>query len=79
MQIRGVITRVIDGDTVWVRVRVRLLDSAPELGTAAGEQAHVSLARRWPPGARVQVRQVATDGYGRIVGTLAEDHTEDRG
>ena len=75
--IRGVVVRVIDGDTVWIRVRVRLLRSTEELHTFAGEQAHVIAARRWPPGTRVMVSPQTIDTYGRILGELEHDRTND--
>ena len=46
----GVVTRVVDGDTIWVDgvdVSIRFLNvDAPELGTPAGEQAKWELVDR---------------------------------
>jgi endonuclease YncB( thermonuclease family) len=73
MNIRAVVDRVIDGDTLWLRVRLRLNTNAPELGTVEGDAARDELKRILHRGRRVQVVQQATDGYGRIVGRLIDD------
>lgn len=78
----GVVTRVSDGDTVWVqtdpmegtgrrqRVKLRLVGlDAPERCQAHGEQATAALAAR-VQGRRVTVRRRATDDHGRALGTL---------
>jgi endonuclease YncB( thermonuclease family) len=78
----GTITRVSDGDTVWVqpdtaageprrkRVKVRLVGlDAPERCQAHGAQAGAALALR-VQGRQVTVRRRATDDYGRALGTL---------
>jgi len=79
----GVVTRVSDGDTVWVqpdamddgalrrkRVKVRLVGlDAPERCQAHGPEAGAALASR-VQGRQVTVRRRATDDYGRALGTL---------
>ncbi len=75
---RGVVERVVDGDTLTVflelgfgavaseRLRLRGID-APETGTPEGEKAKVFLAGLLPPGTRVVVQSHRTDIYGRFV------------
>ncbi|WP_292445188.1 thermonuclease family protein [Methylibium sp.] len=78
----GVVTRVSDGDTVWVqpdqedgaphrkRVKLRLVGlDAPERCQAHGPEAGAALASR-VQGRHVTVRRRATDDYGRALGTL---------
>ena len=78
----GVVTRVSDGDTVWVqadpadgaprgkRVKLRLVGlDAPERCQAHGPAARAALASR-VQGRKVTVRRRATDDYGRALGTL---------
>ncbi len=78
----GVVTRVSDGDTVWVRpevdggqprrkpVKVRLVGlDAPERCQAHGAEASAALSDR-VLGRRVQVLRRATDTHGRALGTL---------
>jgi len=78
----GVVTRVSDGDTVWVRldpapgaprrarVKVRLVGlDAPERCQAHGDAAQAALAARVLH-RHVSVRRRATDDYGRALGTL---------
>lgn len=74
MNARAVVVRVIDGDTIWIRLRVRLRQSAPDTGQAAVDATN-ALERRFPQGKRVQVVIGAVDEYGRIVGDLVPDHT----
>ena len=76
MNIRAIVDRVIDGDTLWVRVRVRLPESAPELGTAAGAAAAGELKAALHKGRRVQLVTHTVDGYGRIVAHLQDDTAE---
>jgi micrococcal nuclease len=78
----GVVTRVSDGDTVWVlpsaqagrpkprptKLRLVGLD-APEVCQAHGPQAAAALGSR-VLGRAVTVRRRATDDYGRALGTL---------
>jgi endonuclease YncB( thermonuclease family) len=71
---RGIVVRVIDGDTVWVRLRVRLRRSAPDTGPEAVAAAD-RLDRQFPPGTRVELLLNAIDDYGRIVGDLVEDRS----
>lgn len=78
----GVVTRVSDGDTVWVRadpaagsarrkpVKVRLVGlDAPERCQPHGAAAAEALSGR-VLGRRVQVLRRATDMHGRALGTL---------
>jgi len=72
----GVVTRVVDGDTVWVKtsgnpalkVRIQGID-APEICQPDGVQARDALKRRvlWQS---VTVTSGAHDDYGRTVGKL---------
>lgn len=74
----GVVTRVSDGDTLWVqpadaaraplKLRLRGID-APELCQAWGAQSRDALAARVLR-RRVEVDVRARDGYGRALGTL---------
>jgi micrococcal nuclease len=75
----GEVTRVSDGDTVWVRVdgrsplKLRLAGlDAPERCQAGGEQAHAALAARVLH-RRVEVVTRAHDVHGRAIGTLTLD------
>ncbi len=78
----GVVTRVADGDTLWVRpasgkpVKVRLQGiDAPEHCQAWGEQARAALAARVLH-QQVQVRTRAYDDYQRAIAHV-ELHGED--
>ena len=71
----GVVTRVSDGDTVWVRpdgerrlpVKLRLQGiDAPERCQAWGEQSSAALSAR-VLGQRVEVHSRARDDYGRLL------------
>lgn len=73
----GVVTHVVDGDTVWVRtsdsqpplkLRIQGID-APEICQAGGLEAQNALKTR-VLGQRVSVTSRAHDDYGRTVGTL---------
>ena len=73
----GVVTRVVDGDTVWVqispgqpplKVRIQGID-APEICQQGGTQAQEALKNR-VLGQSVTVTSGARDDYGRTVGTL---------
>jgi endonuclease YncB( thermonuclease family) len=64
------VDRVIDGDTVWVRVRIRTRDSSPGGSSKAGQEATAALARTLRRGADIEVAPIVTDQYGRIVGTI---------
>ena len=73
----GVVTYVVDGDTVWVqigahdkplKVRIQGID-APEICQAGGVQAQAALRAR-VMGQRVTVTSSSHDDYGRAVGTL---------
>lgn len=74
----GTVTRVSDGDTLWVRpaaggaprpVRLQGID-APEICQAHGREARAALAAR-VLGQRVTVRSKARDGYRRWVGRVS--------
>ncbi|AEG94714.1 thermonuclease family protein [Ramlibacter tataouinensis] len=82
----GVVTRVTDGDTLWVRpaaggrpreVRLQGLD-APEICQAHGPRARAALAARLQ-GRRVQVRIRARDDYGRWLSRVATPDDPDVG
>ncbi len=73
----GVVTRVVDGDTLWVKtnvdpkplkVRLHGID-APEICQSGGIQARDALKRR-VLGQGVMVTSGAHDDYGRTVGIL---------
>jgi micrococcal nuclease len=73
----GVVTRVVDGDTVWVqtsasqpplKVRIQGID-APEICQPGGVQARDALKRQ-VLGQSVTVTSGAHDDYGRTVGTV---------
>ena len=73
----GVVTRVVDGDTVWVaisasgdvlKVRIEGID-APEMCQPGGAEASQALKRR-VMGQNVMVVSGAHDKFGRTVGTL---------
>ena len=73
----GVVTRVIDGDTLWVqtsairrplKVRIQGID-APEICQPGGVQARDALKRQ-TLGKSVTVNSSAHDDYGRTVGTI---------
>ncbi len=73
----GVVTRVVDGDTLWVKtsasaqplkVRIQGID-APEICQPGGVQARDALKRE-VLGKSVSVTSRARDDYGRTVGTL---------
>jgi micrococcal nuclease len=73
----GVVTHVVDGDTVWVKtsasqpplkVRLQGID-APEICQPGGVQARDALKSRFM-GQSVTVTSGAHDDYGRTVGTV---------
>ncbi len=73
----GVVTRVVDGDTLWVvtsasaqplKVRIQGID-APEICQPGGVQARDAL-KRLVLGKSVTVASRAQDDYGRTLGTL---------
>ena len=76
----GVVTRVVDGDTLWLRtagnelaVKVRLQGiDAPEICQSGGAQARQALQRR-VLGKSVTVTSSARDDYGRSVGIVRID------
>lgn len=68
--IAGHVDRVIDGDTVVVRIRVRTRGSAAELGTAAGREAAAKARANFPRGAEVSLRIHYVDAWGRPVAEL---------
>ena len=72
----GVVTRVVDGDTVWIKdaqgtlVKVRLLGmDAPEICQAGGPEARDALKRR-VLGRAVTVSFQRRDDYGRTLGRV---------
>ncbi len=77
---RAEVVRIVDGDTLEVtldlgwklyhRVKVRLLESAPELGSAEGDAAKVALEQKFPAGTLVDVISKRLDKYGRTLGEL---------
>ena len=75
-ELRGQVTRVIDGDTLeltvapdrLVRIRLAQID-APETAQPYGEQATAALSRL-ALGERVRVEVVDIDRYGRTVGEI---------
>ena len=85
--LKGVVTHVSDGDTVWLRpdgnaqarplkLRLRGID-APERCQAGGHAATVALAGR-VKSVEVVVRVVGTDTYGRLIGDMSR-HGDDVG
>jgi endonuclease YncB( thermonuclease family) len=66
----GVVDRVIDGDTMWIRVRIRTRTSAAPSSTAPGAAAEAALKALYPRGTRVWVSPIITDQWGRVVATL---------
>lgn len=73
----GVVTRVVDGDTLWVRtgasqpplkVRIQGID-APEICQPGGVQARDALKQK-VLGQSVTVTSGAHDDYGRTIGTV---------
>lgn len=64
--------RVIDGDTLWIRIRVRTRKSQPELGTRQGDAAAREAKARWPKGTALLVEGFAADEYGRLVATVTK-------
>ena len=79
--LRGTVTRVVDGDTLWfqpqdpdrplIAVRLRGID-APETCQAGGPQAR-SLLKAEVEGRVVTLRTHGTDDYRRTVGTVRRD------
>ena len=73
----GMVTRVVDGDTLWVKtsvgaqllkVRIQGID-APEICQPGGEKARDALRQR-VLGQSVTVTSGAHDAYGRTIGTV---------
>lgn len=77
---RGTVTRISDGDTLWVRpadggkpVKVRIDDiDAPEICQAGGRAARKALSAR-VLGRRLDVLTRGQDDYGRTIATLELD------
>lgn len=67
----GTVERVIDGDTLWVRVRMRLRSSSPPESTEVGAAETRALAAAYPRGTDIVVQPIVTDQYGRPVVTIA--------
>lgn len=73
-QISGTVERVIDGDTIVVRIRVRVRGpNAAELRTQEGQQQAAKLSSTWPPSTRVLLRPAAIDDYQRMVADVDRD------
>lgn len=71
MKATGKVVRVIDGDTMWVRVRIRTRASAEPATTAAGAAQTAELKKRFPKGTTVNFDTRLVDSYGRILATPA--------
>lgn len=67
---QAVVDRVIDGDTLWIRVRLRTRSSAPETGEAGGPEATAALKKQYRKGQKITVSPIITDEFGRIIGTI---------
>jgi endonuclease YncB( thermonuclease family) len=67
---RAVVDRVIDGDTMWIRCRVRTRNSAPPASTPEGAAATSALKAKWRKGDRIEVAPIIVDQYGRILATI---------
>jgi micrococcal nuclease len=75
-EVSGVVTRVSDGDTIWVqdakglRHKIRMLDiDAPESTQAFGGESTARL-KSLIGGKQVKVTYSETDKYGRLLGTV---------
>ena len=64
------VDRVIDGDTLWIRVRLRTRSSAPPASSVSGAAATAAMKRLYPQGKDIIVTPIITDQYGRIIGTI---------
>jgi endonuclease YncB( thermonuclease family) len=81
----GVVTRVSDGDTLWVRpdgerrrplkLRIQGID-APERCQAGGAEATAALTQKLLH-ARVEVRSRFDDDYGRVLADLRDERSGD--
>jgi endonuclease YncB( thermonuclease family) len=72
MDLLGNVIRVVDGDTAWVAIKVRLSNgNAPELPTADGVLAKRRF-RAWlkTHGDDVRLHYSGIDPYGRLLSTL---------
>jgi endonuclease YncB( thermonuclease family) len=67
----AVVDRVIDGDTIWMRVRIRTRASAPSAGTAEGKAETEALKKLYPRGQKVWIEPITTDQFGRVIATIA--------
>jgi endonuclease YncB( thermonuclease family) len=77
--LQGVVSKVVDGDTLWLAVPgqaplvVRLLDmDAPEICQAWGEEARRALAEL-ALNKSATLRSTARDAYGRVLGVVVVD------
>lgn len=77
--VQGVVTKVTDGDSLWVRppgqpgIEVRLRDiDAPEICQVWGEEARRAL-EEWVLGRTVDLRTTGRDTYGRTLGYVLVD------
>lgn len=66
----AIVDRIVDGDTLVVRVAIRTRSSTPSGRTPEGVRATAALAKEFPLGTRVLVQPIVTDQFGRIVGTI---------
>lgn len=64
------VDRVIDGDTIWARIRIRTRQSAPPAGTEDGKQATAALKKALPVGTDIEVAPIITDQFGRVLATI---------
>jgi len=74
---RAKVVRAIDGDTLWLRVRVRLRTSSPGASAKGGPEATARTAARYQEGADVTFDPRIVDSYGRFISTLTPDRRTD--
>ena len=73
-QIAATVERVIDGDTIVVRLRVRVRGpNAAELKTREGQVQAAKLTAKWPSGTRLLLRPAAIDPFQRMVADVDRD------
>jgi endonuclease YncB( thermonuclease family) len=78
MNPRVKVLRVVDGDTVWVRLRVRLPASSPELRDVGGVEAAQRLQKTWRSGRDAEMVIHAVDSFGRVIGELKKIRVQGR-
>jgi len=70
-RIAAEVDRIVDGDTLVVKIRVRIRGPhAPEAKTLAGQKSAARLASQFPPGTKVLLRPAAIDVFGRQVSDI---------